>query len=1028
MRLAPLLSGVILLALAACAVPPPSAYVSGDASGAQGGQPLGPNAVGEACTQQAQGEGATRRADVYCGTWQQPSGAVRSAGPVSAGQLAELASASPWRQGLEQRFACGAPQMTTILDGVPAALLSCTRRQGGWPHVALVAAAGGGASGRDGWYADGVLPALPAIERSVGVLSGRISADAATASQSSSADALLASRLAAQAFSSGDIGQYDTLMLAGSRANQAERFAAAESAFRAALALQTKALGEGNPNTATTLERLALQISNQGRFAEADRLFARAGALAAKSDDPLATPRLQHYLALNLINEGKYPEALDQLDHAETGYEQRLPAQVLNAKPRRLLVVSTAGFDDALANRELLAEPTIRGALAGAIEVRRYRAVVLRALGKTAEAEVALDAARNLALGNNVREAVEDGRITRTAGAGDLGRGDAAGAAQLLGSAASTFRTALPRSRPLAETRLLEASAIAASAGLPAALAACQDGTQILRQEALGVSPEVIAPCLDVFAKSAEADPAQKQALLSAMFEAAQLAQGGVTGTQIAQATARLAEGARDPKVAEAIRRRQDAGAELTTLDRARDDKVQSATAAGTTADTTELDARIATARAALAEADSALQAASPNYGQLVQEVVPASAVLQLLQPGEAFVAIDFSSKGGWTFALRDGQITAAPVGTDAAGVARLVERIRAGVEPTTDTIPPFDTAAAFELYQDVLGGVAPQLAGMTHLVVAPTGPLLSLPFSILLTGPATPDQLGKAPWLLRQAVIAHVPAAANFVSLRKVAGTSRATLPWFGFGEFRPVTLAQAQKSFPGGECADSAALFAGLPPLPFASRELEVARLLLGGRKQDELLGAAFTAPAVLKASLKNYRVLHFATHALLPAELKCQSEAAIVTSDPVGATDASHALLTVSDVVGLDLDADTVILSACNSGGGAVSGKDETGVGKVAGESLSGLARAFFYAGARSLMVTHWSVNDQAAAYLVAQTMKGVNTGKGVAEALRTAQLGMLDDATGSSAQLAHPFYWAPFAIIGDGGVQKLRTAGL
>jgi len=222
--------------------------------------------------------------------------------------------------------------------------------------------------------------------------------------------------------------------------------------------------------------------------------------------------------------------------------------------------------------------------------------------------------------------------------------------------------------------------------------------------------------------------------------------------------------------------------------------------------------------------------------------------------------------------------------------------------------------------------------------------------------------------------------------------------------------------------------AQFAGLPPLPFASRELEVARLLLGGRKQDELLGGAFTAPAVIKASLKNYRVLHFATHALLPAELKCQSEAAIVTSDPAGAVDASHALLTVSDVVGLDLDADTVILSACNSGGGAVSSKDETGAGKVAGESLSGLARAFFYAGARSLMVTHWSVNDQAAAYLVAQTMKQVNGGDGVAEALRKAQLGMLDDATGASAQLAHPFYWAPFAIIGDGGVRKQRTAGL
>jgi CHAT domain-containing protein len=1024
MRLTSVACGLMLLVLAGCEVPPPSAYVSSESGSSATGQPLGTNAVGEACTQQAQGEGAARRADVYCGAWQQPSGEVRTAGPIDASQLAEIASTSAWRQGIEQRYACGQPQLTTILDGVPAAILSCTRRQGGWPHVALVAATGG-----EGWYADGVLPALPAIQRSIGVLSGRVSAQAATTSQSSSADALLASRLAAQAFSSGDIGQYDTLMLAGSRANQAERFAAAESAFRAALALQEKALGAGNPNTATTLERLALQISNQGRTAEADRLFARAAALAAKSDDPLAAPRLQHYLALNLINEGKYQDALAQLDRAESGYEQRLPAQVLNAHPRRLLVASAAGFDDALANRELLSEPTIRGALAGAIEVRRYRAVVLRALGRDADAEAALASARTLAEGNNVRETIEDGRITRTAGAGDLGRGDAATAARLFGSAATRFRIALPRSRPLAETRLLEASAIAASAGLPAALAACQDGTQILRQEALGVAPEVIAPCLDVFAKSADADPAHRQELLAAMFEAAQLAQGGVTGTQIAQATARLAEGARDPKVADAIRRRQDAGAELTNLDRARDDKVQAASATGAAADTKDLDEKIAAARTALADADAALQAASPNYGQLVQEVVPASAVLQLLRPGEAFVAIDFSDAGGWTFALRDGQVTAARVGIDSAAVLKLVARIRAGVEPTTDALPRFDTDAAFDLYKAVLGGVAPQLQGMTHLVVAPTGPLLSIPFGVLLTGPGSPDQLGKAPWLLRQAAIAHVPAAANFVSLRKIAGTSHATQPWFGFGDFHPVTLAQAQKSFPGGECADSAALFAGLPPLPFAGRELEVARLLLGGRKQDELLGTGFTAPAVMKASLKNYRVLHFATHALLPAELKCQSEAAIVTSAPVGATDATGALLTVSDVVGLDLDADTVILSACNSGGGAVSSADAKGTGKVAGESLSGLARAFFYAGARSLMVTHWSVNDQTAAYLVAETMKRVHSGEGISDALHDAQIGMLNEAGASlPAELAHPFHWAPFALIGDGGVNKTVTAGL
>ena len=139
------------------------------------------------------------------------------------------------------------------------------------------------------------------------------------------------------------------------------------------------------------------------------------------------------------------------------------------------------------------------------------------------------------------------------------------------------------------------------------------------------------------------------------------------------------------------------------------------------------------------------------------------------------------------------------------------------------------------------------------------------------------------------------------------------------------------------------------------------------------------------MLKARLKDYRILQFSTHALLPAELRCQSEPAIVTSAPPDATDASGALLTASQVVGLDLDADLVILSACNSGGPG---------GTTAGESLSGLARAFFYAGARSLVVTHWAVNDQVAAFLVADTLRRMQrrTRTSASPArLRDAQLG-------------------------------------
>ena len=103
--------------------------------------------------------------------------------------------------------------------------------------------------------------------------------------------------------------------------------------------------------------------------------------------------------------------------------------------------------------------------------------------------------------------------------------------------------------------------------------------------------------------------------------------------------------------------------------------------------------------------------------------------------------------------------------------------------------------------------------------------------------------------------------------------------------------------------------------------------------------------------------------------------------------------------------------MILSACNSGGPG---------GTTACESRSGLARAFFYAGARALLVTHWSVDDGLAAYLVVKPLAIRREGQGTTAALRAAQISVLEDAGGAlPAQFAHPFYWAGFAVIGEGG---------
>jgi CHAT domain-containing protein len=966
---------------------------------------VGANSVGERCVQQSD---SPRNATLFCGSWEQPSARLLQGEPATAETLANLANAGAWRHELNARFLCADPVPTTLAGNHPAVLMQCTRRVGGWPYVAFVALANGHA-----WYADGVTAALPVMQRSLAIMTGQAAGEG-DARALTGADALLATRLAAQAMKSGDIGEYEHLMAAGTRANLADSPVAAERAFRAALSLQQKALGADNPNTADPLMLLALQLSNQGQYVEADRAFARADALAARSADPAAPARLLHYRGLHALNQNHPDQALALLGQAEQTYARLVPPDALaarNANSRLLARAGAGGFADMLPDQALLTDPVVQSSLLGIIETRRNQAIALQELGRKADADKELAAAATVARANNLDQPIVTSRLYRTQGMID---GRPVIAVNRLTLSSDNFTRALPGSRSYAITSLLQAGELVHAGQDSAALPICRNALHLLRELLVGVSADLLAPCLTTLHTASDRQPAQAQALLAEMFLAAQSAQSGVTSQQIAEASARLLEGARDPKVAEAIRRQQDATQELSDLYRQRDEVAASRNAGGATpAGAADLDKRVAAGEAALAEADSALQSAAPNYAQLVQEVVPADAVLTALRPNEAFASIFLATNSGWMFLLRDNQVSVTPIDGGLPAIAGLVQQIRASVDiPASNVLPPFATAASQTLYTSLFGGVGGKLDGVTRLTMAPTGPLLSLPFALLLSGPADPGALNDAPWLIRRLALAYVPAPANFVTLRKIAGTSHATRPWFGFGDFQPVTLAQAQHSFPGASCANSARLLAELPKLTFARRELDVARNLFGARPQEELLGTSYTAANIERSDLANYQILHFASHALLPSEIACEDQPAIVTSAPPGASDASGALLTASDIAALKLDADLVVLSACNSGGPA-GGQ----AGTTAGESLSGLARAFFYAGARGLLVTHWSVNDQASAFLVLDTMQRARAGKDsgeagdVEQALRQAQLGLLQSTP-------HPFYWAAFALIGEG----------
>ncbi len=1006
-----LLPGIVLLAaLAACQGPPSSAYVAVQ-DGQAGTVPVGQNSVGEVCRRLDLGGGAT---DVYCGDWEEPSARVRPGGPDTGVDLALLANGEAggagWRSNIDARFAC-APDVrpTTILGGARAVVLECRYRNGGFPQVAMVAAVGGRI-----WYADTIEAAFEVTQRTIAVLAG-VATDTG-GSASAAADPLLAARLAAHSYRANDLHEYQELMRQAADANRRGNASAAESAYRYVIALQDKLLekinGQDNPDKATPLMYLALQLSDQGRFAEADVDFGRAAALIGPDggdatvpplgSDGTARARLYDHRGIDQMNRHRAQEALKL-------FEQSASAYLALAQPTL----------DAPAEGSLLpTDTTSLEALFGLVEVKRNRAWALRELGRLADSEAELRGAEALVAklprtANHFDER-ETAFVYRTHGLTLAGQGQVGDAIGLLQHADRDFSLGYGgETQARAETKLILAAQLLAQNRLDEALATCGEAVRYLSPKE-GVVADLMAPCLEAYVAGARGAAAQQR--LAEMFEAAERIRGTQTSQQIQQAARRMAEDTRDPAAAALIGQRDRADNRLQALDRQRTQLEQR----GDPADAAKLDALrldVEKARDEMLRLDEEVAAASPRYNQNVPMAVSAKDVMAALRPGEAFLLTVLSEKTGWSMLLRDGRISVGRIDGGSMRVDMLVKRLRHTLEPLDDDrLHPFDFDASHELYEAVLGPLAPQLQGVTTLTISPSGSLLALPFEVLLTAPWTSHDYSAAPWLVRQFAIAHVPEPGNFLGLRKLAGSSPAPQPWFGFGAATNVTLAQAEATFPAAKCHDAAAELAGLPRLDAFVGQLNAAADILGASRSNQLTGQAFTSSAVASLRLDQYKVLHFAAHGLLPSDLECQTEPAIVASAPVGAADAGDALLTSSKVEKLSLNADLVILSSCNSGGPG---------GNTAGEALSGLARSFFGAGARALLITHWKLFDVPGATLIPDALSSwrQHPDLGIAGGLREAQLHWLDTHPGVAS---HPSYWGVLAVIGDAGGPPVAPA--
>ena len=335
------------------------------------------------------------------------------------------------------------------------------------------------------------------------------------------------------------------------------------------------------------------------------------------------------------------------------------------------------------------------------------------------------------------------------------------------------------------------------------------------------------------------------------------------------------------------------------------------------------------------------------------------------------------------------------PVGAD--NLANEVTLLRRSLnEPQNPVELAFPTSTAYDLYRQVFEPAKSFLSGARQILLVPDGALQSLPFEVLVTRPsdqapsnAHPEDNRQTAWLARDVAIAVLPSVGSFQVLRQVTPRSNAARPFLGVGD--PVLTGSSQSN---------------LLPLPETSAELQKVAAILGASQSDLLLRERANEPMLRATPINQYRIVEFATHGLVANELDIPEPALVLTPAP-----EDDGLLTASKIATLAFNADWIVLSACNTAGDN---------GRPGADGVSGLAKAFFYAGSRSLLVSHWEVKSLAAVNLITDTFTQLSANPTItrAEALRRSEMSLLD-ATDVPPRYAHPMYWAPFSYIGDGG---------
>ena len=808
--------------------------------------------------------------------------------------------------------------------------------------------------------------------------------------------------------------QIKSLSLTAQRDSFSFSFAQADQKFARLISLydseDVEARCRTAPSKAFLLASQGLALSNQEQFRLAQSAFDSAEAILdsqpiKRSDELLLLRSFRVQDALNRRSTEETAEAFDDLGSLlqDDGTES----------------LSTFASDDLFAPDESAIRRVVGVASSEYVRSVSLATTVDKSVSKDvrmAAAEVAIDRAINLIVTVPSASAAYLPRFQIQKAVIELERGQPAAARANATVAARSLNELLPGTPLAARALLVQAKAEADDGDRAAALKTYANSFSVYEENPVPILSESVWPFFRLALEERRRDPSQAASLNSAMFRAAQIVRSSVAAKTISGAAALFSEG--DTDAARAVRNWQQANDNYGLL-KAAQVQAQFNTLAGPEAKAV-LGREVASAEAVLDQALLERDRIAPSYRAALDAPIALTDVQRVLQPGEALVQVLTGEPRNVIFLVEADsvEVFAIPV---TEGIAEgVVTILREFVEAdASGDFRGFAADAAHLAYQLLLGDAGPRLKNYERLIFSVSGPMASLPLEMLVV--EEPDSAETAAWregdytdivwLGAQADISYVPSPRNLVDIRERAGQSKATKPVLAFGDFQPGTNVNSflTKYNLTEACRQDAAAVAALEPLPETATEARMIAASLGTPNAVRL-GSDFTKDQFdsERGDLADYRILHFATHGLLWPTPDCFSEPALSVSVSGESTDP---LLTALDIRELKLDAQLVVLSACETAGPSTRG--EIGAG---GDSLSGLARAFFAAGARAVVASHWSVfSEQTEDLTVAMYEEIGQNNADFSRALRSAQTKVR-----SNPETSHPIYWAAFVVIGDGAL--------